>query len=62
MIVLQIIGSLVVAIVFFIAIFYFYVKSKYGKLLAQGSNSEPLAIHLNEDVAPTCNNWGQSRI
>ena len=52
MIILEIIGGIVLAIVVIIFLIYVYFRIKFGKYLNMEPEMEPLAIHLVEDVSP----------
>ena len=52
MIILQILGGIVVAVLLFFLVVYIYNRIKYGKYLDLDTNQEPLAIHLNEELSP----------
>lgn len=52
MIILQIIGGIVVAIVVFVILVFLYLRIKFGKLIYADTNHEPYIIHLNQDIDP----------
>ena len=52
MVVLQILGGILLAIIVIAAIIYLYYRLKFGKYLHHDANQEPLFIHLVEDVSP----------
>ncbi len=52
MLLLQILGGIVLALVIVAATTYLYYRFKFGKYLDMDTTQEPLTIHLTEDVAP----------
>jgi len=58
---LQIIGGIVIAIILIIALFYAWVRLKFGKMLDYAdADNEPLQLHLNEDHAPGWRDKGEA--
>jgi len=52
MIILQILGGILLAIIVIAGVIYLYYRLKFGKYLNHDTNQEPLFIHLVEDVSP----------
>jgi len=52
MIVLQILGGMVLGVIFLGVLIYLYFRFKFGKYLHMEKNQEPLTISLVEDVSP----------
>ncbi|MES9990929.1 MAG: hypothetical protein ABW098_03185 [Candidatus Thiodiazotropha sp.] len=53
MIILEIIGGIVLCLLFIAATIYIYYRIKFGKLFnLDTSDLEPLTVHLNEDISP----------
>lgn len=61
MAILSIIGGIVVSILLLILCTYLYLRLKYGKYLHAKPHSQPLKIHLVEDVQPEWIKKGKSK-